>query len=543
MSICYPPRPIFAKPTHAGLGRAQPGGDGISICLRWDPGYSPDEDYQVGYNVYFSSSRDDVFAEGVKYFTLVTEIAVSQFIPGDTNYFAIRATLWNTVDMNSAGLTPALTATDAYVYPETILFTDITATDTQIPVLDATDFPSYGIIKIGGELIKYYFINSVTNTILTTPDGRGYFGTEARIHTVDGYDGYTQRSPTITYFLGFEDPNEVVVLAEPQFRPPHHAFNEIDGYKRQNEDLLTTNLTASDETNEEIPGYDYTGYHQTSMLDYFSGKCIGSYHGGEYGCSDSTSSIYGDVTEAGDPRYKTKIRGFNLQDANMAREEMLLETTGEPVVLVRRKWTGIRCACFRHNNQHPDARCPTCFGTSFETGYEQYFNPRRSDRRILVRFDPTTDDLLQVDRGLTQEFKPNGWTLAVPAVKDRDFIIRFNEDGTDEFRYEILNVTRNKLLFSLSGAQKFQLQRVDKTDMIYMWRAVRNVAKFPNVIMTSISNLAVHGPHMHEVVINENITNINQINQTTSYNAGHNHAIINGEIQVILNHTHNIVLP
>jgi len=542
MSICYPPRPIFAKPTHAGLGRVQPGGDGISVSLRWDPAYSPDEDYLVGYNIYFSSARYDVFSEGVKYFTLATEIAVSQFIPGDTNYFAVRATLWNPIDMNSTGLAHATTATDAYVYPETILSADITIIDTQIPVLDVTDFATFGIIKIGGELIKYYFINSVTNTILTTPDGRGYLGTEARLHAVDGYDGYIQRDPTITYFLGYEDPNEVIVLGEPQFRPPHHAFNEIDGYKRQNEDLLTTNLTASDETNEDLQRYDYSGYHQTSMLDYFSGKCLGSYHGGEFGCACPTSNQYGDALEPGQQNCNIKVRGFNLQEANMRREEMLLEITGEPVVFVRRKWTGIRCSCFRHNNQHPDARCHNCYGTGFETGYDQYFNQRRSDRRILVRFDPTTDDLLQMDRGLTQEFKPTGWTITVPAIKDRDFIIRFNEDGTDEFRYEVLNVTRNKLLFSLSGAQKFQLQRVDKTDMIYMWRAARDVAKFPRVIMTSISNLAVHGPHMHEIVVNEDITDVSQINQTTGYNAGHNHSIINGEIQETLNHTHNIIL-
>ena len=543
MSICYPPRPEFAKPTQVGLGRVQPGGDGISVCLRWDPAVSPDEDYLVGYNIYFSSSREDVFSEGVKYFTLKTEVAISQFIPGDTNYFAVRATLWIPTDMNSTRLTAATTVTDGYVYPETILSSNITDTDVQIPVLDVTDFPPFGVIKIGGELIKYYFINTVTNTILTTLSGRGYFGTIAKLHTVDGYDGYVQRDPTITYFLGFEDPNEVIVLGEPQFQPPLHAFNQIDGYKRVNKDLLTTDLSASDQTNEDIAHYDYSGYHQTSMLAYFSGNCIGSYHGGEYGCACPTSDIYGDAIEPGAKDCHIKLRGFSLQDANMRREEMLLEVTGEPVVLVRRKWTGIRCACFRHNNQQPNARCPDCYGTGFESGYEQYFNPRRSDGRILVRFDPTTDDLQLVDRGLTQDFKPNGWTLAVPSVKDRDFLIRFNEDGTDEFRYELLNVTRNKLLFSYSGAQKFQLYRLDKTDIVYQWRAFRDTSKFPSKLMTSISELAVHGPHMHEIVINETITNVSQINQTTSYVAGHNHAIINGSVQVVLEHLHNILIP
>jgi hypothetical protein len=289
-------------------------------------------------------------------------------------------------------------------------------------------------------------------------------------------------------------------------------------------------LSASDATNEDFPRYDYTGYHQTSILDYFSGRCIGSYAGGEYGCADG----YG--------RFGTKIRGFNLENVNLQRQEMLLQTTGEPVVLLRRKWTGIRCNCFTHNNESPEARCPICFGTGFVTGFDQYLNERRSDRRILVRFDPTTDDLSYKPYGLEQNFMPNGWTLTVPAIKDRDVLIRFNEDGTDEFRYEILNVNRNKLLFSLSGAQKFQLQRLDKTDIIYQWRAIRDTSKYPVKILTTMGVLRGHGPHIHEIVINENIVASSQINETTSTVAGHSHPIINGVVLEVLGHTHDIII-
>ena len=45
--------------------------------------------------------------------------------------------------------------------------------------------------------------------------------------------------------------------------------------------------------------------------------------------------------------------------------------------------------------------------------------------------------------------------------------MRFNEDGTEEYRYEILSVTRNKLFFSESGKQEFRMLRHDKTDVIY----------------------------------------------------------------------------
>ena len=183
-----------------------------------------------------------------------------------------------------------------------------------------------------------------------------------------------------------------------------------------------------------------------------------------------------------------------------------------------------------------------CFSTSFIGGYEQFYNDKRSDGRILVRFDATIDDLAAKQIGLEQNFVPNCWTTVYPAIKDRDVLIRFNQDGTEEFRYEVVNVTRNKLLFSLSGAQKFNMYRLDKTDPIYQWRAFRNTSSFPYKINTSLSILRAHGPHMHAIVLNEKTLSLNDINQTTSVMAGHNHPIINGVIQEVLGHTHDIII-
>jgi hypothetical protein len=183
-----------------------------------------------------------------------------------------------------------------------------------------------------------------------------------------------------------------------------------------------------------------------------------------------------------------------------------------------------------------------CFSTSFVGGYEQYYNPKRNDSRILVRFDATVDDLPARPMGLEQSFAPNCWTTVSPTIKDRDVIIRFNQDETEEFRYEVLNVTRNKLFFSLSGGQKFAVYRVDKTDPIYQWRAFRNTTNVPYKTNTSLGVLRGYGPHTHEIVLNETINNINLINQTTAVMAGHNHPIINGIIQEVLGHTHEIII-
>jgi hypothetical protein len=86
----------------------------------------------------------------------------------------------------------------------------------------------------------------------------------------------------------------------------------------------------------------------------------------------------------------------------------------------------------------------------------------------MIRIHPFSDDLkIEDSQGLVQPSELTAWTINVPTLKDRDFIVRFNEDGTEEFRYEVLDVTRNKLFFGQSGKQEFRMRRHDKTDVIY----------------------------------------------------------------------------
>jgi len=511
-------QPIFANPTYQKIKAISSQGDGTTICVSCNEAYSKNANYKVAYNIYYSKVIEDVFYEGPKYVTENLEAKLSAFNPMVRTFFAVRAMLWNPLEMDIKTLPSGQDiAPNCYTYPETYITKSISNTDTTINVFDAVDFPPYGLITLEKEVIMYYMVDKTTNTIHILPSGRGYNGTVAAAHN---------EKTVLKFFTGYEEKNDAVITTEADFHTPNYAYTEEDGYCQVNKDIINTDLTASDTSSALLKEYDYTGYHRTSTIDTFAGHCIGSYQGGEYGLWDGK-----------------KKRGLNLEESNYQRQQMLLDVTGEPVVLLRRRWTGIRCKCFRSNYEAADGRCPICLTTGFVGGYEQYFNTRRSDRRLMIRFDATNDDVAYKNRGFEENFLPNAWTVVSPAIKDRDMLIRFNRDGTEEYRYEILNVNRNRLLFSVEGAQKFQLHRCDKTDIIYQYRTIRDASKLPTILNTSVSNLVGHGPHLHNIVINENITMLTQVNQTTSVNFGHSHYIINGEVQEVLGHTHTIVLP
>jgi len=371
------------------------------------------------------------------------------------------------------------------------------------------------------------------NLIVGSPSNRGFYGTDPRLHTIDGYDGYrTYDNPFVRFFSGFDDLNIGVQLEENKFDYPNYARTDADGY-RVRKDILTTDLSSTDADQEGFPAFDFAGWYRNDPRDILDGKCVGSYFGGEYNCADG----YGGIGR--------RVRGYSVDDVNNMREKVLLQNTGEPVVLVRRLWKGITCSCVNSSRETPEYRCACCFGTGLVTGYEQFYNPRRSDGRILVRFDPAVENFTRNEPGLENEYKPNSWTLSIPSIKDGDFLIRFNKDGTEEFRYEVLDVTRNKIVENNYGRQQLSLTRVRKTDPIYMWRSIRDTSTMPQELMTTLGMVPGPGgipPHTHTIVINENIVSLVQINQTTSVDQDHNHPIENGVVIPVLGHQHLIIL-
>jgi len=529
---CKPyPQPVYRPNKNGGLNLVDAHGQGV-ISVQWDTAWPSTSAYNVGYNIYFSTNRDSVFSDYTKYVSIVQSnisADIQELTVGETYYFAVRAFQYDPNWYSLSTLPDGITGLK--IYPDTILTANISDNALSIPIADINSFPDYGIVQIGTELIRYDSRNvGAGSLVLSTLLYRGYLDTNIRQHDTDGYDGYYMQSPIIRFFNGLEDDNAVVIQETNNFHYPNYAYTVTDGYKVHEKDILTTDLTASDTTTVEYRPYDYLGWHRTDPTLLVGGNCIGSYIGGELYCADSEHGV------------GQMVRGVSMNEQTNQREEVLISTTGEPCVLIRRERTGIRCSCFMPTMEQPEARCPKCFGTGFVVGFEQFFNSKRSDGRIMVKFDPTTDDLTQDEDGMESVLSPTAWTLTYPAVKDRDLLVRYDEDGTREFMYEIINVTRNKLFLNQYGAQKMQLQRVRKTDIYNQVKVIDDTSTIPLAITSSIGFIlgptGLLIPHTHTVMTNENTVSIAQISQLTSVSSGHNHEVINGIVTPALGHTH-----
>jgi hypothetical protein len=530
------PQPKYAPNKNGGLNVAASVGDGYSVLLKWDRAFPSVFGYTTSYNIYYSTIREDVFTEGIKFVSVpdgYTQGCILELTPGQTYYFAVRGTQyspdWANLNLLQDGF-PNLKS-----YTEGVLLSDLAENGTEIEVSDIDLWPAFGVVQVGSEWIRYTSKDLGNNTLLGLT--RGFLSTNQRFHQTDGYDGVSFKDPVIRFWPGLEDDNTIVQLETVGFFNPNYAYTIGDGYAIKS-DIVTTNTSgdASDAAIGDAPRYDGVGWHRTDPLRLLRGECIGTYYGGEQWCADGYSGV------------GRQTRGVSFEDQILRREEFLLEKFGgEPVVLVKRLYEGIRCSCVKASQEQPLHRCQNCFGTGFVTGYEQFYNPRRSDSRIMVRFDPTAEDIKLLDAGLENEFLPNCWTTAFPRLNDRDFLIRFDTENQEEYRYEILNVTRNTVFQGQSGAQKFAARRVRKTEPIYQWSAFRNTSDFPQTINTTVGLLRGLNntiiPHTHEVVINENVLTLSDINQTTSTVSGHSHQIINGIVQESLGHSHDIIIP
>lgn len=537
---CNPDVPFYFPWVKNGIKIINSEGDGYTISMTWNQAFAKPASYHIAYNIYYSSTQGNTITEGPKYVSTNNDTLIANVIdfdPGDTYYFVIRATQYDSSWYNIELLPTDESQTDGYlhVYPETLLASDITDEDLSIPITDADIFPSYGVIKIGHELVRYSS-KDIPNNILFASE-RGFLNTEARLHDTDGYDGYDVLDPVVRFWYGLEEQNLYIIQEQNKFINDFDVYTIADGYRVANkEGILTTDLGNQDEDNIDFPSYDLSGWHRTDPKLFFTGKCQDTYIGGEHFCADGYLGV------------NRQIRNISLADQAKRLQEYLLEQlgTGAYAMLLKRLWKGITCSCYEPNQEYPDHRCHKCFGTGFITGYEQYFYPRRSDGRILVRFGPAPEDLKMEDAGLENQVIFDCWTLPVPTIRDRDVLIKFNPDGSEEYRYEVLDVTRNILLFNEIGNQHFRVQRIRKTSPIYQWRAIRNTGLLPETLSTTVGLLRgpnnVSIPHTHNIVINENILALSQINQTTSVSEGHNHGIIDGVIADELGHTHEVVL-
>ncbi len=333
---------------HVGLGIAEDVGNGMGLRLTWGRALPNNQNNLVHYNIYYADSRFGVFDSWPQNMTTATQVVIN-VDPGKLQFLAVRAVEFDTSEFDISQLTQV--GSNLYEYPEELeLQNDIDAYGATIEVGDTTGFPNKGFLLIDTEVILY---SSKTNSAFIVEDiDRGAISTYIAAH---------EAGATVKLWRGIEDQNSVIVSETATW---HYAIGvprnvdaigqyavDEDGYRAIQTDLLTTDLSASDENTEDFPSYDYTGYRRSSPQSLFNGECTFSYVGGEFNGG----------------------RGLAFQDQNLSRLDSQLQISGEPLILLRRKWTGRKCRCADLRRDHPHSRCAYCFvpGTLVrtETGY------------------------------------------------------------------------------------------------------------------------------------------------------------------------------
>lgn len=417
-----------------GVNKVSDLGDGNTVEISWHTPATRSYQSEAFALVYQNEKRLEVFEEDPQYIGDVglLEAQIPLLETGKTYSFGVRAmeSYVDTVDLTGMEI---VDEAGLYRVPEPVtIVSTVEAADSIIYVDSVDGYPAQGFLFVGREIIRYNGKIEADNAFLVSPNGRG---------VSDTVPGIYLSGDEIKLFLQCTDVNTVIVMSTPTY---HDGY----GFDRQRNGIGLVVTDYSDNDSKFTEPYDFCGYHRPEPYKTLNGQddCP-SYLGGEHG----------------------GWRGMRLFDRLVAREEVLLNTTGEPVILLKRVWNGQTCTCMDSRRTHPKVKsCGECYGTGYVGGYAQYVNNRRSDNLVVLSFGDTTEDLkLGSHEHLQQEVEPSAWTIPIPAIRDRDLIVRFDFTGDVEYIYEVLNVTKEKNMFRHFTRQRLALKRMDKTDIVY----------------------------------------------------------------------------
>lgn len=459
----------WADPYKPGIQSALDLGIGTAVRLGWKPAKTPDKYSTTVYNIYYSTELTTLFSTP-KLFTTALEADVGQLKSGDGYFFGIKAAYFpSSLTLSSyTEVTP-----NVWKYPE-VLTLDEDLPDGYLGeytvVGDTSEHPSSGFIQIGQEVLEYSD-KTVSSLTISRRDVLG-FGLS------DNHDAGGQ----ISHYYGIEDLNTSYYMVTPSWDPGVEtpwSFpdpTDPDGYaSMQNEDgyraWMVDNLNE-DHTDFETDNIDFTAQddlcgtyrtNTTGLINLYTGNMCNTYLGGR---EDGFGG------------------GIRITEANLRRQELLLAQTGEPFLLLRHKVTGRQCPRFSIRGEHSTERCSICYGTRIVGGYDRYLYQRtyrpnitNPNGLIPMRVQPYKNDLpLLLNRGLAQTDELTLWAMSIPTIKKRDILIRFlpfepGEIPVEEFRYEVLSVERNRLLFADNGKQSITVRRLDKTHEVMTYPA------------------------------------------------------------------------
>lgn len=416
-----------------GIKRVTDVGDGKSLLIEWNKPVRRTYQNKVYVLVYKDLYRLNVF-DNPKYIstTDALEATITDLETGKALSYAARAMELPEGILDATGMEtedvlfkiPSPTSTTTTILPN----------DLFIPVESTVGYPNAGLVFVGSEVVRYNAVNRVDNILSVPIDGRGILNSIVTTHLPNSI---------VRLFFECTDRNTVILLGTPTYHDDMNSGRELNQIG-----VVVTDY--SDNDREFFQRYDYCGWRFNRPQDTIYGKKdCNSYLGGEF----------------------NGLRGFNLYDRMLMQEEILLETSGEPVVLLKRIWDGLTCSCSNSRKVSPKVKsCNSCYGTNYEGGYIQYDYTRRNDGRILLSFKELQEKVQYGEKeGLMQAAEPQAWTLAQPTIRDRDLIIRFDFTNDIEYIYEVLNVTRSKNFNRKFGKQDISLKRLDKTDIVYTY--------------------------------------------------------------------------
>lgn len=439
-----------------GIVDARDLGVGTQISLEWSNAIvEGNPDAQIFYNVYIARNFTSLFTLKPFGITTKTSAIVNNLSPGDGYSFAVRAMTYPiTLSLENLDLH----SNNFYLYPDPlVLEQDISLDFTGNAFISGPQdkYPDNGFAIINKEIVKYEIATD------------GYLNIISRSQLGVGTQSTHSQNDEIILFKGLEDYNNYVLRQTPSWDAflgtrldgYNQYMQDEDGYRAFPEDVINQDLGPVEEVNSDFREIDYCGHRSQLFHLLYSRQQCGTYIGG---------------------RINGFAGGIDAFEANIQRQEMQLSVVGTPFILLKRKRIGRTCPLISHRAEHPHYRCGVCFGTSFEGGYDRFQNTRpirpgdlNPNGFIMCRISPYKEDNnLTADRGLAQNLTLTVWTMAIPVIKERDILVRYQEDPVDgllyeEFRYEVLDVGRNEILMGKPGKQDLSLRRIDKTDDIY----------------------------------------------------------------------------
>lgn len=460
--------PKWINPNKVGLEQAIDVGDGYTVILKWDYATIPAGFSPLYYQIFKSGDLKSLY-DRPSYITTDNEAVLQGIRPKTGNYYGVRASYFLS-DFTVSGMTGTA---PLYEFPAPTALQEnlLQGVLGAIDVASTAGYPDSGLLKVGHEIIKYSSKTASSFTI----SARDVFAlgwpedlpSGTQIEMFRGIDDAT------SYFWRLNTSWDGYGLGALPLEPGdgYWGFGYLqdpDGYRNFPEAAQNEDHSIQEEDAANADPFDYCGFRSNDQSQLLSGDfCAprsphgsGTYHG---------NSALG---QGG---------GIDVFEGNMERQEILLGITGEPFVLLKRKWTGKVCPRLSHRTEHPEARCSLCLGTSFEGAYDRYIHTRRlrpaeenPNGFIGVRVGPYQDELDLVDsRGFsTEKTDLSAWTLALPTIRDRDILIRYSFDYEtgrvkEEFRYEVLTVRRNRIALGKDGAQHLTLKRLNPTEEVY----------------------------------------------------------------------------